>query len=88
VVPWSIGCRRGWCRIELWELVQPLIPEFRRRPQGGGTAPVNDRAVFTAVVFGYRRLVTRYERHAVDHCASTTLAAALTCVKQLVTATT
>ncbi|MFT7836780.1 IS5 family transposase [Saccharothrix sp. BKS2] len=36
---------------ELWALVQPLIPKFRRRPQGGGTAPVDDRAVFTAIVF-------------------------------------
>lgn len=32
-------------------LVQPLIPQFARRPQGGGTAGVDDRAVFTAVVF-------------------------------------
>jgi transposase len=31
--------------------VQPLIPSFRRRPQGGGTAPLDDRAVFTAIVY-------------------------------------
>jgi transposase len=36
---------------ELWALVEPLIPGFEPRPQGGGTAPVDDRAVFTAVVF-------------------------------------
>ena len=36
---------------ELWALAQPLIPGFERRPQGGGTAPVDDRAVFTAIVF-------------------------------------
>src|ERR1044071_9062056 len=36
---------------ELWELVAPLIPRFTPRRQGGGTAPVDDRAVFTAIVF-------------------------------------
>ena len=36
---------------ELWELVEPLIPGFAPRPQGGGTAPVDDRAVFTAIVY-------------------------------------
>jgi len=36
---------------ELWVLVEPLIPGFAARPQGGGTAPVDDRAVFTAIVF-------------------------------------
>jgi transposase len=36
---------------ELWALAEPLIPQFSRRPQGGGTAPVDDRAVFTAIVF-------------------------------------
>ncbi len=36
---------------ELWALVEPLLPEFTARPQGGGTAPVDERAVFTAVVF-------------------------------------
>ncbi|MFG3404065.1 transposase [Streptomyces sp. NPDC048142] len=35
----------------LWELVAPLLPEFTSRPQGGGTAPVDERAVFTAVVY-------------------------------------
>ncbi|OHV30432.1 transposase [Pseudofrankia sp. EUN1h] len=36
---------------ELWELVAPLLPGFAPRPQGGGVAPVADRAVFTAVVY-------------------------------------
>jgi transposase len=36
---------------ELWTLAEPLIPGFDPRPQGGGTAPVDDRAVFTAIVF-------------------------------------
>lgn len=35
----------------LWALVKPLTPGFEARPQGGGTAAVDDRAVFTAIVF-------------------------------------
>jgi hypothetical protein len=35
----------------LWVLVEPLMPSFVARPQGGGRAPVADRAVFTAVVY-------------------------------------
>lgn len=35
----------------LWEMVEPLVPQFTVRPQGGGSAPVDDRAVFTAIVF-------------------------------------
>jgi transposase len=35
----------------LWEIVEPLIPRFASRPQGGGSAPVDDRAVFTAIVY-------------------------------------
>ncbi|WP_329241128.1 transposase [Streptomyces sp. NBC_01478] len=35
----------------LWELVAPLLPSFNSRPQGGGTAPYDERAVFTAVVY-------------------------------------
>ncbi|GHH55827.1 hypothetical protein GCM10018773_60780 [Streptomyces candidus] len=34
----------------LWELAAPLLPGFKSRPQGGGTAPVDERAVFTAGV--------------------------------------
>ncbi len=36
----------------LWEIVEPLLPPQRERPQGGGTRFVEDRAVFTAVVYG------------------------------------
>lgn len=36
---------------DLWELVEPLLPRFEIRPQGGGTAPIEDWAVFTAVVY-------------------------------------
>ncbi|MFF3275572.1 IS5 family transposase [Streptomyces chrestomyceticus] len=36
---------------ELWRLVAPLLPSFTARPQGGGTAPRDQRAVFTAVVY-------------------------------------
>ncbi|MEV4680594.1 transposase [Streptomyces kurssanovii] len=36
---------------ELWRLVAPLLPSFAARPQGGGTAPRDQPAVFTAVVY-------------------------------------
>lgn len=36
---------------ELWVLAEPLFPEFIARPQGGGTGPVDERAVFIVVVF-------------------------------------
>lgn len=36
---------------ELWELVAPLLPSFAARPQGGGTAPRDERAVFRAVAY-------------------------------------
>jgi transposase len=36
---------------ELWAVVEPLLPRFRSRRQGGGTAPLDDRAVFTAIVY-------------------------------------
>jgi transposase len=35
----------------LWEIVQPLLPPARRRPQGGGTANIDDEAVFAAIVY-------------------------------------
>ena len=35
----------------LWEIVEPLLPAFEPRPQGGGTMPRDQRAVFTAVVY-------------------------------------
>lgn len=31
--------------------MQPLIPPVKTRPQGGGMSRVDDRAVFTAIVF-------------------------------------
>lgn len=40
---------------ELWEIVQPLLPACATRSQGGGTAPVDERAVFTAVCTCSRR---------------------------------
>nr|WP_093841734.1 IS5 family transposase [Streptomyces aidingensis] len=35
----------------LWVLVEPLLPEFPPRKQGGGTAPVDERQAFAAVVY-------------------------------------
>jgi transposase len=35
----------------LWEIVEPLIPPSPVRRQGGGRRRVDDRAVFTAIVF-------------------------------------
>lgn len=35
----------------LWALVAPLLPSFRPRRQGGGTPPLDERAVFAAVVY-------------------------------------
>jgi len=34
-----------------WEIVEPLVPDFDPRPQGGGTAPLDKRSVFTAIVY-------------------------------------
>jgi hypothetical protein len=34
----------------LWELVEPLLRLFNLRRQGGGTVPLPDHDVFTAVV--------------------------------------
>jgi transposase len=36
---------------ELCELTAPLLPRFKSRPQGRGTAPADEQAVFTAVVY-------------------------------------
>ena len=36
---------------ELWAIVEPLVPPFTHRLQGDGTAPVDARAVFTAIVY-------------------------------------
>lgn len=35
----------------LWALAEPLLPRFTPRRQGGGTAPVSERAVFAAAVY-------------------------------------
>jgi len=35
----------------VWKQVKPLLPAFQVRPQGGGSAPLDDRTVFTAVVY-------------------------------------
>ncbi|MFI0826701.1 transposase [Streptomyces roseolus] len=35
----------------LWAVAGPMLPPFSPRTQGGGTTPVDDRKVFTAVVF-------------------------------------
>ena len=35
----------------LWEIVEPLTPPQTERRQGGGTRYIDDRAVFTAVVY-------------------------------------
>ena len=34
-----------------WEIAEPFVPEFDPRPQGGGTASLNKRSVFTAIVY-------------------------------------
>jgi transposase len=36
---------------ELWKIVEPPIPPQRERPQGGSTRYIEDRAVFTAIVY-------------------------------------
>ncbi|RKS78686.1 putative transposase of IS4/5 family DUF4096 [Actinomadura pelletieri DSM 43383] len=57
------GCSFGYCGTvssdlalrlvpdELWEFAEPLVPKFTPRRQGGGTAGVDDQAVFTAIVY-------------------------------------
>jgi len=36
---------------EVWELAAPSIPRFAARRQGGGTASLDDRLVFTAIAY-------------------------------------
>lgn len=45
---------REWVPGELWALAEPLIPPQRARPQGGGTAMADPRAVLAAVVYVLR----------------------------------
>lgn len=47
----DVGLSKRLVPDELWALVAPLLPSFSVRPQGGGTAPADERAVFTAVVY-------------------------------------
>ncbi|HEX4813027.1 MAG TPA: transposase, partial [Nonomuraea sp.] len=35
----------------LWEIVRPLLPPARVRPQGGGTRNTPDEAVFAAIIY-------------------------------------
>ncbi|GAA0932938.1 hypothetical protein GCM10009574_000260 [Streptomyces asiaticus] len=44
-------CRSGWFLMNCGSWSAPLLPSFAARPQGGGTAPCDERAVFTAVVY-------------------------------------
>nr|WP_217637674.1 IS5 family transposase [Actinopolyspora saharensis] len=46
------GGRWDWVVPEgLWEIVEPLLPAAKVRPQGGGTANIDDEAVFAAIVY-------------------------------------
>lgn len=42
---------RTWVPDELWKIAKPLITPPPRRPQGGGIARVDDRAVLAAIVY-------------------------------------
>lgn len=48
---WLIDCPCSWCPTNCGHWPKPLIPQFAPRPQGGGTAPVDARAVFTPIVY-------------------------------------
>jgi transposase len=44
--------RRKWIVPDgLWQLVEPLLPPARVRPQGGGTVNIDDEAIFAAIVY-------------------------------------
>jgi hypothetical protein len=57
---------------ELWALVAPLIPPAKTRAQGGGMSRVDDRALFTAIVFvltsgcAWRHLPPSFTGHGAD----------------------
>jgi hypothetical protein len=85
---WLMICRDGWCLRSCGRCAQPLIPGFDPRPQGAGTAPVDEIERTIAWLFGYHRLSIRYERYDTHFCAFLTIAAALTRYKKLRKATT
>jgi hypothetical protein len=33
---------------DLWAMVEPVLPSFRSRRQGGGTAPISERTKLNA----------------------------------------
>ncbi|MGZ3097372.1 IS5 family transposase [Streptomyces sp. H72] len=44
--------RWGWIVSDgLWEIARPLLPPARVRPQGGGVANIDDKAVFAAIIY-------------------------------------
>ena len=45
---WVLIFRSGWFLTDYGDLVAPLLSSFRPRRQGGGTAPVGERAASTA----------------------------------------
>lgn len=47
----GVGLSQRLVPDELWSLVASLLPSFASCSQGGGTAPVDERTVFTAVVY-------------------------------------
>jgi transposase len=71
---------RGWLR---QRAITPRIarPGIESSHKLGTHRWVIERSI--AWLFGYRRLTTRYERHAHLFCAFLTLAAVLTCYKKL-----
>jgi transposase len=40
-----------WAPEDFWQVAQPLIPQPRKRPQGGGKRRADDRAVLAAIVY-------------------------------------
>ncbi|MGW0720096.1 transposase [Streptomyces sp. NPDC002778] len=51
IISWVGNCGSGFVPDDLWGLVEPVLPSSRSRPQDGGTVPIDQRAVFTAVVY-------------------------------------
>ncbi|TXL88193.1 transposase [Streptomyces sp. IB2014 016-6] len=58
--------RWGWIVPDRpWEIVRPLLPQARVRPQGGGGANIDDEADFAAVIYV---LVSTYAWRALPPC--------------------